>query len=90
MPECEKSQKIKKQQQQKMIIFFQKVSFLTKVILLAFCMPYAGAVYILTNLYNTTSDFFSAFNFITSPDPTHGFVEYINETCAQNVLYIIL
>jgi hypothetical protein len=38
--------------------------------------------YVLEDLYQG-DDFFDGFNFFDGPDPTHGFVQYVNESTAQ-------
>jgi hypothetical protein len=45
--------------------------------------PDAFATYNPVDTYDYTN-FFSAFQFITGPDPTHGFVNYVNQATAQN------
>jgi hypothetical protein len=45
--------------------------------------PDTFATYNPVDTYNHTN-FFSAFQFITGTDPTHGFVNYVDQTTAQN------
>lgn len=42
----------------------------------------AAGVYVLTEDYSLNS-FFSKFDFFSGPDPTHGYVEYVDQPSAQ-------
>ncbi|KAJ5247762.1 Endo-1-3(4)-beta-glucanase [Penicillium chermesinum] len=42
------------------------------------------ATYTLQDDYGTNQTFFSKFDFFTSPDPTHGYVEYVDRATAQS------
>lgn len=53
------------------------------LILFAFTVACCHAGYTIRDDYNP-STFFSLFDFFTGPDPTHGFVQYVDEGTARN------
>ena len=60
------------------------MSFFAKCALLAASIaPATVAGYSLTDDY-TTSNFFSMMSFFTEADPTHGYVQYVDEGTAQS------
>jgi hypothetical protein len=42
------------------------------------------AAYVLEDDYGTSTSFFDKFSFFTAPDPTGGFVSYVDRNTAQN------
>jgi len=62
---------------------------LCTVFLVVFSLSFnvADSAYVLQQNYSG-SDFFSGFTFFTAGDPTHGFVNYVNQSYAEKQKYI--
>ncbi|EMC95257.1 glycoside hydrolase family 16 protein [Baudoinia panamericana UAMH 10762] len=59
-----------------------------KTFLLAALVGLSSAAYTLEDDYVSGGNFFSLFSFFTAADPTHGFVQYVDQGTAQSAGYI--
>lgn len=57
---------------------------LTKAVLFAALSGLGTAAYTLQDDYMADGNFFGKFSFFTASDPTHGFVQYVNQGTAQS------
>ncbi|KAL2862687.1 glycoside hydrolase family 16 protein [Aspergillus lucknowensis] len=59
------------------------ISMAARAILLCALTGISNAAYVLEEDFENTAAFFDHFEFFTEPDPTHGFVEYIDQAAAE-------